>query len=66
MVLLYQLGDYVPKRYPKYPPELGCEVFQPILATATYPRTGRPNAKGRAKYIPHCPAAGSAKHIGLS
>lgn len=22
---------------PKYPPELGCEAVQPILATATYP-----------------------------
>lgn len=36
--------------YPKYPLELGCEAFQPILATATYPGTGLPNAKGRAKY----------------
>lgn len=50
--------------YPKYPPELGCEASQPILATATYPNTELPNAKGRAKYIPHCSAAAQQSTLG--
>lgn len=51
------------------------EIFIHILATATCPSTGLPNAKGKAilstqwaKYIPRCSAAARlpVKHIGLS